>query len=320
MISRWRNFLQERLEEWKLPTSGEWTFLFMNIYHPAGSNIDILWFHDGGAFPLVVTKLCREERILRWEFENLTRVHSCAADWAPKPLRLEKQGDFWALWMKGVPGSTFLPREYRPAVLKSLADTLASMHGAIRDHGGWSSPNRYDRMVKEPIENVAQFNNVASIAAGCAQLRTQLSPEWVASLPVIPQHGDLCQGNLLLDGDKWHVVDWENFGRVDMPLFDLISLLYAMLRGKGETPEIWDPVLVSEVPGLMASYTRKMGSDPADVSRMLPLTLIIWFHLQWRDGRQQFAGQIHKAIQHYFEHRELWEKVFVPPLRSEIVR
>src|SRR5271154_5524575 len=142
MISDWKASLEQRLVEWNLPTDGEWTFLLLNICPPWGSNIDLLWFHNGGEFPRVVTKLCRDERIVRGEYENLTKVYSCAPAWTPKPLSFEEQGGFWALWMEGVPGSAFLQQDFHPAVLRSMVETLAAIHGGIQKHGGWHSPDR----------------------------------------------------------------------------------------------------------------------------------------------------------------------------------
>jgi aminoglycoside phosphotransferase (APT) family kinase protein len=311
MISRWKAFLRERLVEWNLPAKGEWTFLFLNVYHPEGCNVDLLWFHNGGNFPLVVTKLCRKEHILRREFENLTDVHSCAPTWAPRPLSFDEQGGFWALWMEGVPGSAFLPQGCSLRVLRSMVEMLVAMHGAIRKRGGWLSPDRYRRMVWEPLESLEQFGKGHSIEAGSVDLRARVSVEWIDSLPIIPQHGDLFRGNLLSHGDQWHVVDWENFGRVDIPFFDLLTLLFSLLCTHGETPEHWDPVLVEQAPGLIEGYTQKMGLSPADVSLLLPLALVNWFHLQLRDGHTQFAVQMHKTIQHYFEHPDIWRRVFV---------
>jgi aminoglycoside phosphotransferase (APT) family kinase protein len=312
MISQWKAFLQEKVAEWNLPPDGKWNFLFLNVYHPDGCNLDVLWFHDAGEFPLVVTKLCRDERILRWEFENLTRVHSCAPVWTPKPLSFEHQAGFWALWMEGVPGSTYLSPECPPAVLTSIVEMLAALHGAIRDRGDWPSKDRCRRMVWEPLESLERFSKVASVEAGCAKLRASISAEWVDSLPIVPQHGDLFQGNLLSHGNQWRVVDWENFGRVDFPFFDLLTLLFSILRARGETPETWDPVLVKQVPSLIEFYTQKMGLSSADVTRLLPLALANWFYLQRLDRHAQLADNIHKTIQNYFEHAHLWEKVFVP--------
>lgn len=55
-----------------------------------------------------------------------------------------------------------------------------------------------------------------------------------------PQHGDLWPGNLLLDGDRWHFVDFEMFGKVQAPLFDALHLLRTSLVARaGVEAEAW---------------------------------------------------------------------------------
>src|SRR2546423_1772691 len=100
MMSRWKAFLLESAKQWDLPKGGEWSFLFNNNYHPHCSNLNLLWFHDGGQFPRVVTKLFHEPEIPKREFENLTRAYACAPSWIPKPLHFGYEGEFWTLWME----------------------------------------------------------------------------------------------------------------------------------------------------------------------------------------------------------------------------
>lgn len=315
MINQWKALLEEKAADWNLPTDGKWSFLLFNNYthelHALRSecNIDLLWFHDGGKYPRVVTKLSREEAALEREFQNLTQAHTHASKWVPRPLGLVRQGELWGLWMEGVPGTSSL-QDLRPAKLKAAAETLASMHKALRNHGTPLGSERHRRMVIEPIETVARLVSEPSVLTGCAELRARISPEWMDSLPLIPQHGDLMPGNLLSDGDRLYVVDWENFGKVDFPFYDLLTLLVSLLTERGERIEHWNSDLVKQVPDLIECYAQQLGLRAENVALLLPLTLANWLHLQWCEGRQQFADRMHKTIQHYFEHSDQWLKVF----------
>ncbi len=44
-------------------------------------------------------------------------------------------------------------------------------------------------------------------------------------LPLIAQHGDLTPDNVLNDKGKIKVIDWDNFGKIELPLFDLLVFL-----------------------------------------------------------------------------------------------
>jgi hypothetical protein len=309
MIHHLQEFLMERRAEWNLPAAGEWSFLFHNNYHPNSSNINLLWFHKGTGFPRVVTKLYREPAILKREFGNLTRVHSSAPTWTPKPLHFGLQGDFWALWMEGVPGFSFRPRSAK-RVVASAVEMLASIHGALK---GGADPrlDRYARVALEPLQTVTQFGNSTSVGAGCARLAAQLSSQWIESLPVMPQHGDLVTENVLVHGDQAHVVDWETLGRIDLPFYDLFTFLFSLLNEEGDMPEAWDRALMNETPALIKQYAKRLGLLTADIPLLLPLALVNWFHLQWCDGHLKFAGRMYKVIEHHFEHPELWHRAFV---------
>ncbi|MCC7357363.1 phosphotransferase [Candidatus Uhrbacteria bacterium] len=44
-------------------------------------------------------------------------------------------------------------------------------------------------------------------------------------LPAIPQHGDFTQSNILVDGDLLYLIDCDLFGRIQLPLFDVLTLV-----------------------------------------------------------------------------------------------
>ena len=310
MIHHLRTFLMERRAEWNLPTTGDWSFLFHNNYHPHSSNINLLWFHNATGFPRVITKLYREPAILKREFENLTRVYSSAPTWVPKPLHFGLQADFWALWMEGVPGFPFHPRSTKRVVAATI-EMFASIHGALK-RGTDPDRDRYTRVALEPLQTLTKFGESVSVRAGCAALAAQLSSAWIESLPVMPQHGDLVIENVLLLGDQAHVVDWETLGRIDLPFYDLLTFVYSLLSEEGDMPEAWDRSLVKEIPALIEQYAKPLGLSTADIPLLLPLTLANWFHLQWSDGHLGFAGRMYKIIEHCFEYPDLWHRAFVP--------
>jgi len=311
MISQWKSLLQERLSDWDLPPEGDWSFLVFNNYHPQCTNIDLFWFHAGGAFPRVVTKLCSQETVARREYQSLVRVHPYAPMAIPKPLNFEPLDGFWALWMEGVRGAAPRSEDYDASRLRLLVDLIAGIHSAVRTAED-GAPERYRRMVLEPIEVVSDFGQDTSVQEGLAKVRSQVSLDWISSLPVVPQHGDLFSGNLLLDGNQWRVIDWESFGLIDLPCYDLLTLLISLFTQNGGDPDGWDPGLKELAPTLLGAYSQTLGLGPANISLLLPLTLANWFHLQWSDGRQPFAGHMYEIIQAYFKHSEKWHKVLTP--------
>jgi aminoglycoside phosphotransferase (APT) family kinase protein len=311
MISQWKAFLMARSEDWGLPSGGDWSFFFHNNYHSHHSNINVLWFHNGDQFPRVVTKIFREPQIPQRELENLRRAYGLAPAWTPKPLHCGLHGEFWTLWMEGVPGSRFW--NFSPARLRSVVEMLASMHAALHDGAAKPDPHRYRRTVSEPLHTLQHFGQVASIREGCAKLAERASVTWLDSQPVIPQHGDLFLDNVLSYRDQWHIVDWESFGVIDLPFYDLYTLLVSRFRADGEVPDQWDRSLTTQTSALVQQYAERLNLPAGDIRLLLPLTLVNWFHLQWSDGRKEFTRRMYKMIQHYFEHTNVWESVFFGP-------
>jgi len=313
VIGQWKSFLLDRSGEWSLPTGGEWRFLCNNNYHPHCSNMNLLWFHNGDEFPRVVTKLFHDAILPKREFENLKRVYPCASAWVPKPLHFGLQGTFWALWMEGVPGFRMSASDrLQKAELGAIVDVIASMHAALRATPISSDSERWRRLVSEPLRTLAQFGSAPAVQAGCKELAARCPADWIDLLPLTPQHGDLFASNLLSYRGRWHVVDWESFGTIDLPFYDVFTLLLSLLRASGETPDKWSVSLTRQVPALIERYAQSLGLSTRVVSCLFPLALANWFHLQWLDGRREFGALMYQAMDHYFRHPDRWEAVFVP--------
>jgi hypothetical protein len=312
MLGEWRKFLTVNQDAWGLPPGGEWNALVHNNYHPHYSGMNLLWFRNREKAPRVVTKLHREPALLTREFDNLRRVHAAVPDMVPRPLHLGRFGAFWGLWMAGVPGTrcSFHP-SCPPAALRGVADTVTSLHRALLEPAP-AAPQRYRRMVCDPLATVARSGDSAVVQAGCTAVAGETSPYWIASLPAVPQHGDFYSGNLLSAGKRWYIVDWESFGMIDLPLYDLLTFCVSLLRSAGEMPDRWPAALTSEIPALIARYCAAFGLSAADARLLLPLALANWFHLQWTDGRTQFSQGLYRGLEHYFENRAQWHAVLAP--------
>jgi aminoglycoside phosphotransferase (APT) family kinase protein len=311
MISSWKATLLANAGAWGLPQDGNWSFLLHNNYHPHCSNINLLWFHPKNRFPRVVTKLYREPEILRREYDNLTRAHRSAPALVPRPLRFEREGSFWALWMEGVPGwRRFAHERLSSAHLRSMAEAVACLHAGLAK-SAIPTEDRYERLVTAPLAAVAAFGGSAAVKGGCRKMAERITTRKVADMRVIPQHGDLSCENLLADGNQWHIIDWESLGTVDLPFYDLVTLLLSLLGVMERPPEQWRKGLVEKAPALVECYARALRLPADAVRTAIPLTLVNWFHLQWKDGRKRFTELMYPALHNYFTSPERWEKVFL---------
>jgi Phosphotransferase enzyme family len=309
MIGYLKDSLLTRRGAWGLPQSGDWTFLFYNNYHPHYSDIDVLWFCGGEPHPRVVTKVSREPERPRREYSGLQQVHSVAPRWTPRPLELEEHDGCWMLWMEGVPGSRFDPAKV-PAVAGSIVEAVAGIHCALRRPPADARPDRFQLSVVDPLRALSRFGSAGAVSSGCGRLLETTTREWFETLPVIPQHGDLYDGNLLHHRGAWRVIDWETFGAVDLPAYDLFTLLLSLLLNGGSRCREWPAGLTAQTPGLVAQYGRRIRLSQSDLALLLPLTLANWFYIQWRDGRTEFSNRMYVTITDYFENCRQWEQIF----------
>lgn len=308
MFGELNAFLLENRPGWRLPVGGQWHFWVYNNWHPHCANLDIMWFHGDDRFPRVVTKLDREQGALEREFENLAFVHSRVSDCVPRPFDFLKLGDFWALWMEGVPG--FPANIGRSAKMRhSIVKALVSIHTAVHGETKRTGDERYRQMVCDPLQVLTQFGDSAAVRTECGRLSQKIDKEWVDSLPVFPQHGDLYPGNIIWFRDQPHVLDWESFGDVDLPFYDLLILLVSLLMPDGMTPA---PDSVRQAPSLIKQYSAGIGLAVPDLELLLPLVLANWFHLKRTNGGRKSTERMYRLIAHLLEHSDIWRSTLTP--------
>lgn len=312
MIASWKSFLLQRSREWGLPGGEDWHYLLHNNYQPHYSNMNLIWFYGRERSPRLITKVFREPRIVKREFENLCYVHGKIPHLVPQPLYFGVTEQFWTLWMRGVPGSRFRASDAcSPAVLRSLSDTVTSMHLAMRKARSACSADRYERVMAQPLLGLASFGEAQAVRESCRSLLTQIPDRWIDGLPVIPQHGDLFLGNLLSDRGRWYVLDWETYGITDLPIYDLVTLVISVLLTQGTAAEHWPVATTKQVRNLIDTYSRQFGLSRQDIGFLLPLSLANWFHLQWEDGRKEFTERMYRVIDQYFSHKQAWEQAIL---------
>jgi hypothetical protein len=312
MIAKLHEFLSQNIIEWRLPPSGSWRFWLYNNSHPHCSHLDVMWFHDGGEFPRLITKLDRKPEILEREFHNLKRAHSAAPAFVPQPLSFGPMDGLWALWIEGVPGSPFRP-DSSTRSLGLIIEMLVDIHSRMRAQTPSGITDRYRAMVGAPLDSLTEFGASAGVQTGCAELRRRLNIDWLATLPVIPQHGDFYPGNVITYRGTMRVIDWETFGQVDLPAYDLFTFLISLTVSAEATLVDGRSPIAQQAREMIAIYAQRLDLTREDMENLLPLALANWFQLMKSDGREVFVKRMYRIIENYFHAEELWRNIFVPP-------
>ena len=312
MVNACKRYLLERAEEWGLPGNARWECLVYNNYHPHITNIVLMWFCGGEAYPRVVTKLFRSPSIPEREFHNLVQVSGLGLKSIPKPLHFGEHKAFWAVWIQGLPGYQLRPTAASaPSSLSPIVERLTRFHEAVRQKPKEGGKERHERQISNPLRLVADFDNSRVVRQGCDAIAAAATPAWLNDIPIVPQHGDLYFGNLLAHAGEYYFLDWESYGIVDLPTYDLVTLLLSLLNETGDAPSRWEPSLRARIPGLVQAYARRIGISRADLGWLLPLAMVNWFALQYQDGREDFSKRMYRLIDEYFRNSEEWMKVFL---------
>lgn len=303
MINQCRSLLETHVTEWGLPVERDWTFLVYNNYNPRYSNLNIFWFQQHQQTPLVMTKVFPEASLPSQEFQNLQDVYAYAAEAVPRPLGLYQQDDFWTLWMTAVPGSRLTTDLLSDTAIDQFSDALARIHSGV---AGKRSPQP---ATSDPGGDFfeAAIQRSESLAANCRRIRAEYTQSWLEAMPKLPQHGDLYTDHILVGGsNSWHIVDWETLGEIDLPYYDVITLLLSLA---GEAPpRAWNAGLERYGRRLLARYSKSLQLAPQDFLRLLPLILARWARAQRSPARESSA---YSVLEDYFSHAREWEQALL---------
>jgi hypothetical protein len=155
------------------------------------------------------------------EFRGLSAGHAAMPRHVPRPLGFATRGRHEVLVTEGVSHEPLVPgreHEWHAMFERDLTVFLAAGARHFR-----ASPSDHAVNVQEALRE-------AGDAIGWAGWRgywDRVDP-LITRLPRIPQHGDLAMNNIAIAGGGLVFFDWEDFGLVDLPGFDLAVALLSL--------------------------------------------------------------------------------------------
>lgn len=303
MIGEWKSALAANAENWGLPTDGKWSFILRNNYLPTCSTVNLFWFHDAVPHPLVVTKIFPESVSPQQELRNLQVAYSFAPTVVPKPLGLFSNGRFWALWMAGMAGERLIADALSDAIVDNLCDALITVQkGAAKQS---AAACRQPDSIRAPLTSAGL--RCPAIAQSCELMLARYSEGAMNRYPSLPQHGDLYGDNIIISaGGQVGIVDWEYFGSVDLPYYDVIQLLFSF--GSATTPTAWSDSVRKYGRRLISRYADALGYTVQDLMFLLPLLLANWLFGQPLEPGKVF---VQSMLQDYLARPNEWERALV---------
>jgi hypothetical protein len=204
----------------------------------------------------------------------------------PRPLGHRVDGGWSIMVTDGVHHRVL----HRSAVLGSrwrrrgtMSSQLCMYFQRKGTHGGPHDEAEQARLVQRVAAHF-EGGPYARIATACIR---QAQASGVESMPTQAQHGDFVLNNLGQHDGRLVVFDWEDYGRVGLPGFDICTLCLSLL---GEDADALRRVMSARAPqaqvldDVLARACQAQGIELDRFRRLIPFYLLVFLYLKRNYG------------------------------------
>lgn len=243
---------------------------------------------------LVYFLKCSKFNSLRDEYERHLQARELLGETVAPPRALFKSGEWNVIASAGIAA---MPLTRGSLVGRSAErDVVAAIVACSARQSKLAEPAhtnaRADRLAQVLNETLDRP------ALACVRERVRAPEVWeaVRALPNVAQHGDFVLGNLAWANNRLIVFDYEDFGRIQLPGFDLATLFLSLFEFEADAVRRFlasdDAQLDTLVPWLRPSCAS-LGLTLDTMRRLLPVYLTAFVSLKQNYG---------PAVRHIAEH------------------
>lgn len=285
-------------------------YLVYNNIGNGNTAIIVLLFRNQEKTPFLVVKISRREDLVSREFNAIKEIQSILPQIVPEPYFMTQIDSYYGMVVSYVQGkkiSDGTPAKEEKTL--KIVDLLVELH--LRLYKGRSlNEDELKAFVIHQIDKLATLPSAERFVEPRTHLKKALQEmSGKKLLPRIPQHGDFCFNNLLIKEEQIVIIDWENYGQVCLPLYDLCTLFFAyreerfcLLPEDGATRS------------LFATSIRKYCSDfnlnRDSVHLLVPLFFIYFFFLRQSDNlacnSKSEENLLLEELRYYFQNQDSW--------------
>jgi aminoglycoside phosphotransferase (APT) family kinase protein len=253
--------------------------------NPGGrtSSILVFGFAPGLRRPAMVVKLFRDRERASREYSALTRLAPRLPGRVPTPFLTGERLGWGFLAMEGVAGEP-IPAAGLPRYLEAIVALMATVRQEMDD--GVMSEADIATEIEAPLTTFERdyAGGRTTLEGLCRIVAEHLGSLRHIELPRVVQHGDFSLGNLLA-GPRGTVVvlDWEEFGRVRMPGYDL-AVLFSNLPRRNPFA---DRRLGKACFNALAAYAAATGLDPRWLKVLVPVGMMRFVLFCASEGRAE---------------------------------
>ena len=225
-------------------------------------------------------KLSRQSSLSN-EYEALRQAFSLWPAMVPQPLALRRRDGYELLICRGIRHQKALPADVF-GLTQPLFKSLMKFFEVSQKHflsKGRQKPHSI------AIRDIGRSFVGMPFMPSIEEWLSSSGGSTIDNLPHVKQHGDLVVGNIGVTKLGFAIFDWEDFGGVVLPGFDLATLLCSAMEFDPE--RIIGGIIAKTDPAVMrmlTAYCRVCGIDQEMFVCMLPIYLMIFLYLKETEG------------------------------------
>jgi len=260
-----------------------------------------LVFRDGYSKPELVVRRADSRDVID-AHEITEKIYGVVGDLVPEPVAVVSVDGLDFAVQKGVAGLPWfqISGEYSSEVewakLRSRAiNALNELHSGSARVAGWSGKCEPGQVLRESLRKflttgtIVSTENISYIEKAAAVL------DGIGEIESYPQHGDFCLNNLIVNDKKMHVIDFEDFGITQLPLYDEFTLALSLAEQAGANV---NTSIAREIAECTQDKAETLGIDREMIPALLLCHLLIRLG-EWSlgDSRKEYR----QKLMHLFE-------------------
>ncbi len=266
----------------RLAMTADHVFLYNNYDLTEGS-ILLFLFKRATTAPFAVLKLSRNRSILLREYENLKHIREIYPGIAAVPLFFDEIDDYHVLCTEPLNANRLTGTRAKSKKLGLVTARLSKLHLLLQSQSATTTFSKEDYL--QPFTGLYETELPVTIADYYNDLAAEFAHKIeYSSVRKIPQHGDLYFDNVLTKGRQVYFLDWEDFGAINLPGYDLFSLVFDVCNLQDEKVDLVEKSLDS-VARCTEDYFRSLEIPAGIVGALMAYTLVQQYCRSWTQGR-----------------------------------
>jgi hypothetical protein len=221
------------------------------------------------------------ERPLRDEYEALRIAHEAIPANVPQPVGFYQKGGLEILICRGIRHKKVRSlQRYGYIIQKEIKAILKGSKVFFRE-------DKPSATHMQQLMTACDYFKNRPFSNAMRDWLVSLDPRLVNSLPHIKQHGDLTLYNMGVVGDNLIIFDWEDFGKISIPGFDLCCLAVdsvTRFSAMGIDRISERRAYPKEIMDIITCYFEELSLDEEIFFNLFPIYLFYFLYLKNRYG------------------------------------